>query len=89
MIIRRSKHFTKAFDKLPKKIQEQFGDRLRLFLQNPSHSQLHIHPLKGELKGVYSINISGDYRAWFIVDSCENDKLIQFVKIGTHSELYG
>lgn len=77
--------FKKTFKKLPKKIQEQFYERLELFLQNPSAPRLRNHALDGEFQNFRSINITGDYRAIF--EEIE-DKIV-FYDIGTHAQLYG
>jgi addiction module RelE/StbE family toxin len=78
--------FLKQFKKLPQKIQEQFRNRRDLFLANPFHPILDNHYLHGEYKGYRSINITGDYRA--IYEPVGPDTAF-FIKIGTHTELYG
>jgi len=42
--------------------------------------------LVGELRGYRSINITGDWRAIFM--EIDGGKIIYFVAIGTHSQLY-
>ena len=78
--------FKKQYQKLPTKIQLQFDDRLRLFLQDQTAPQLRVHPLKGNYAGYWSMNINGDVRALYIL---QNNQLIIFALIGTHSQLYG
>jgi len=78
--------FAKRFEKLPKKIQGQFRKRRDLFIENPFHPLLDNHPLHGEYAGYRSINITGDYRA--IYEPIKSD-IAFFIKIDTHSELYG
>lgn len=86
MIIQYTPKFKKQYKKLPKKIQQQFDDRLRLFVINPIAPQLRIHPLQGLYKGYWSININGDLRALYLK---RGEELIIFALIGTHSQLYG
>jgi addiction module RelE/StbE family toxin len=86
MVIRYTKTFKNQYKKLPTKIQDQFGDRLKLFLVDPTDSRLRIHPLKGKYVGYWSMNISGDFRTLFRRDG---EEIIIFGLIGTHSELYG
>jgi len=80
------KSFLKSYVKLPKVIQNKFFERVQLFLDEPQHPLLHIHALKGDLTPLQSMNITGDYRALFTIDT--KKKLVIFYKIGTHSELY-
>ena len=78
--------FKKQFKKLPQKLQDQFAERLRLFLEDPTHPRLRVHPLKGTYAGYWSMNISGDLRALYLR---RDDGFIVFALIGTHSQLYG
>ena len=80
-----TKKFTKQFNKLPEKNQKQFKDRLKLFLDNPHHSALRRHPLKGKYIGYYSIDIARDLRVIFRYQS---NNLAVFSLMGTHSQLY-
>jgi len=78
--------FKKQYNKLPKKFQDQFDERLNLFLTDPIDPRLRIHPLKGKYAGYWSMNINGDIRALYII---QDETLIIFALIGSHSELYG
>ena len=85
MDIHYSSKFKKQYKKLPKKIREQFSERLELFIDNQYDSQLNIHKLSGRYYGLWSINITGDIRA--IIDKDCSPEII-FVAVGSHSELY-
>lgn len=85
MDIHYSSKFKKQYKKLPRKVQEQFNERLIVFISNQYDPQLNIHKLSGELDGLWSINITGDIRA--IIDR-KHDPVIIFITIGSHSELY-
>ncbi len=80
-----STHFKKRRAKLSKPLQNKLNARLRLFVQDYFHQLLNNHELAGEWAGCRSVNITGDYRAIFK----EEGEVIIFLKIGTHSELYG
>jgi mRNA-degrading endonuclease YafQ of YafQ-DinJ toxin-antitoxin module len=80
------KHFQKAYQKLPKKIQAQVDERIRFFLMSPYHPDLNNHKLHGAYEYHRSIDISGDYRAVFIL--LKHD-LAFFKIVGTHHQLYG
>lgn len=79
-------HFKKAYLKLPERIKKSVESRLMLFSKDSFEGSLNNHLLLGKYKGYRSINITGDYRA--IYRERGEDEVI-FVKLGTHSELYG
>jgi addiction module RelE/StbE family toxin len=85
MVINFTKSFYKDYQKLSKKKQEQFWNRLELFKQDQNNPQLNNHKLHGPYDRFYSINISGDLRA--IYEQISKNKVL-FIKIGTHSQLY-
>lgn len=85
MKVRFGKKFKKQYRLLPASIRGKVDDRLRLFVLDPKHPILRLHPLKGKWTGYYSINISGDLRAIFK----KNEELVIFTLVGTHSQLYG
>lgn len=85
MKLKRTKTFVRQFQKLSVKLQDQFAERLRLWLVDPTHTQLLVHPLQGEYKGYWSMNISGDLRALYYY---EGETVVVFALIGTHSQLY-
>ena len=80
-----ARKFVKQFRKLPAKSQQQFKNRLDIFLVDQYHALLRRHPLRGKYAGYYSIDISGDLRALFRYQS---EKSVIFSLIGTHSQLY-
>lgn len=86
MIIQYTPKFKKQYQKLPKKFQDQFDARLKLFVMDSINVKLRIHPLKGKFLGYWSMNINGDLRAIYLK---KGDDIIIFALIGTHSELYG
>ncbi|MEK7541676.1 MAG: type II toxin-antitoxin system mRNA interferase toxin, RelE/StbE family [Patescibacteria group bacterium] len=80
------RRFKKQYKKLRQAEQRRFKERRDLFLQNPSHPLLENHPLHYEYTGCRSINVGGDLRAIFREVT---PNLVLFVRIGTHTELYG
>ena len=86
MTIRYLPKFKKQYKKLPCKLQLQFDERLQLFVVDPTLPMLKVHPLKGKYKGYWSMSVSGDIRALYIMDG---DTVVIFALIGTHSQLYG
>lgn len=82
------KQFRKDILKLNPKQLAQFKKRIELFQMNPKAKQLRNHPLKGILKGKFSINITGDIRAIYGIEKVNDELEIHFIRLGTHSELY-
>jgi len=80
------RNFDKRLSKLNRKQKEQFKLRLVEFTQDRYKPELNNHALKGKYKGYRSINVTGDIRAVFIPHS---DNHVEFVHIGSHSQLYG
>ena len=66
--------------RLYRKIEKQ----LYIFLEDPNHPSLRHHKLSGNLKELWSISITDNFR---IVYSLEGDTAY-FIKIGTHDEVY-
>ena len=85
MIIDYHTSFDRQFKKLKPRQRQHFKDRLSLFLHDQYNPQLNNHALKGKYTGYRSLNITGDLRAIFIKHA-ENH--IEFVYIGSHSQLY-
>ncbi|MBI3632252.1 MAG: type II toxin-antitoxin system mRNA interferase toxin, RelE/StbE family [Candidatus Vogelbacteria bacterium] len=67
------------------KIKDRFYERQEMFMIEHFNTLLNNHSLKGKYKNCRSINITGDYRAIYTINS---DSCI-FIRIGTHDELYG
>ncbi|MEK7161910.1 MAG: type II toxin-antitoxin system mRNA interferase toxin, RelE/StbE family [Patescibacteria group bacterium] len=79
------KNFKKEYEKLRPEIKEKFKERRNLYVQDRFNTTLNNHSVDSAYPGCRSINITGDYRAIF---KEEND-IITFLYIGTHSQLYG
>lgn len=84
-----SRTFNKQLKKAPLEIKIAFRRRFALFLKDPFHPFLNNHALTGKLAGYRSINVTGDWRAWYSqYESSEGSKVIIFEVLGTHSQLY-
>jgi addiction module RelE/StbE family toxin len=86
MRIEYSHKFIKEFKKCPVKIRSAFFKRQELFINEQYSSILNNHLLSGKYKNHRSINITGDWRAIF--EEIAGGRIIYFVTIGTHSQLY-
>ena len=80
-----SDRFGKQRGKLSAGAGKAFDERLRLFVQNPSHPMLRNHALHGGYAVCRSINITGDIRA--VYTEIEPGTAL-FIAIGAHSQLY-
>ena len=78
--------FIKMLAKAPAKVQKAFYKRLDIFLYDQFHPILNNHQLTGKYKELRSINVTGNWRAIF--KEFQNDNLVVFYLISTHSELY-
>ena len=85
MILSYSKKFIKQYSKKSPQIKQKFIERQGLFVVNSFHPLVNNHHLTGEYKGCKSINITGDIRAVFEEININH---VEFVAIGSHSELY-
>ncbi|MDD2548360.1 MAG: type II toxin-antitoxin system mRNA interferase toxin, RelE/StbE family [Candidatus Pacebacteria bacterium] len=78
------KKFKKDFKKLSQKEKDKFEERLNLFLIDEFNPILNNHPLNGVYERYRSINVSGDIRAIYEIESTN----IRFITIGNHNNLY-
>jgi len=79
------KNFNKKYANLLPSIKQKFKERNILFLEDPFNSLLNNHSVEKVYPNCRSINITGDYRAIFR----HQGEDIEFITIGTHSQLYG
>jgi len=80
-----TKSFVKQFKKLRETQKQHFYERLELFKKNPHDRTLRDHALKGKYTGYRIVNIENDLRALYYI---EDDRIIIFAFIGSHSQLY-
>lgn len=79
-----SKHFTQRIQR-NLILSRAFDKRIEMFLGNPEHPLLRIHPLKGSKKGFYAFSVTGDVRVLYrVIDG----STIELVDIGTHAQVY-
>ncbi|MBI2017923.1 type II toxin-antitoxin system mRNA interferase toxin, RelE/StbE family [Candidatus Daviesbacteria bacterium] len=83
-----AKKFKKQYEKANVKIKSAFDKKLELFLRDPFYPLLNNHSLTGQYLGKRSINITGDWRAIFSETEIEEEKVINFELLDTHSNLY-
>ena len=82
--------FTKIYKKWAKKHPDligEFKERLILFSKDPFFPSLKTHALHGDLKGLWAIRITFQYRLIFCFFNLDKTKII-LIDIGTHDEIY-
>lgn len=65
MRVNLSPHFTRAYKKLPLKIQEDFKEAIATFIENPRHPSLKTHKLKGKHQECLAFRLKDGYRVLF------------------------
>ena len=80
------RRFHKHYKKLSMREQRLVDLTIQLFASNPEDPKLRNRPLQGSLKGVRSITTGFDLRIHYIQK--ENESLILFLDVGSHSQLY-
>lgn len=85
MTIHLHKNFKKTYKKLTEPQKKKFKERRNLFMINEFDPILNNHALSGEYVGYRSINITGDLRVLYK----KNGDFVTFIKIDSHSNLYG
>ncbi len=79
--IHHSKRYIREFKKLPKFISEIAVEKEEIFKKNPLHPSLRLHGLQGDLKGLWSISLTTNYR--IIFERMDNGN-IMFHSVGKH-----
>jgi addiction module RelE/StbE family toxin len=84
MTVAYSKAFIKQAKKLSPELRQKLQNKIAIFSDNPLHTSLRNHALKGKYKEYRSIDITGDVRALYL----QQDNEAIFDTVGTHSHLY-
>jgi len=79
----------KVFQKRIKstEIENEFWNRLEIFINDPFEAKLKTHKLSGKLKDLWSFSIEYDLRVVFYFTN-DKPKRAVFVDIGSHNEVY-
>lgn len=65
---------------------ERYEKTLTILANDPQHSSLRLHKLKGKLKEYWSVSISMQYR--IVIDFLIIDGIIVLLDIGSHDDVY-
>lgn len=77
--------FKKYYKKLSAKEKVLYKQRIKILQENIKHPLLKVHPLRGNLNGLFAFSLSGDLRVIFMWKSRNH---IVLYKIGTHNQVY-
>ena len=88
MRIETKKSFDKSYGKLSEKDKVRVKIALWIFMENPFHSQLRNHELKGEYAGLRSLDAGFDLRIIYKELSGWKHELVALIIVGSHSDIY-
>lgn len=75
--------FKRGYKKLPKDIQEDFAEKISLFIKNPRNPKLKTHKLHGNIQHCLAFNLHDGYRVLF--EFIDRDT-IDLLDIGPHDK---
>lgn len=67
-------------------MRSQYQKILEILELNPYHPSLHLHSLRGRLKGLSSVSINMSYR--IVLEMVIQDNDIILVDVGSHDQVY-
>jgi len=80
----RTREFDVEFASLPKAVQATASKAFRLWLEDPSHTSLTVHKLKGQHEGKWAVTVNWSYRAVYKVEEIDGIRTYWWLWIGTH-----
>jgi len=88
MTIKYTREFIAQLKKQNVRIRKSFKKTIIQFSKDPNNKELNNHVLRKEWQGHRSINITADFRGIYKETQLRNEKIIHFVTLGTHKQLY-
>ena len=76
--------FVRQYKKLPPLLKVEVKEKIELFGQDPTHSFLKTHKLKGQMRGCWSFSVNYEYRIVFYYEAKNTAVLLA---VGDH-EVY-
>ncbi|MHB8481850.1 MAG: type II toxin-antitoxin system RelE/ParE family toxin [Nitrospiria bacterium] len=77
-----SSFFKRRYKQLTNQQKTDFKKAIHIFINDPFHSKLKTHKLKGNLEGFWSFSINYSDRVLF---KFSNKDAVDFINIGDHS----
>jgi len=81
MLVNLSSRFKRAYQKLPLHIQQDFKEKIKLFIKSPHHPALKTHKLKGRLQECLAFRLTKGYRVLFEFVSSD---AVNLLDVGPH-----
>jgi len=81
MFINISPRFRRAYQRLPQDIQEDFKNKIKIFIKDPRHPRLKTHKLKGRLQECLAFRLTKGNRVLFEFISADTVNLLD---VGRH-----
>lgn len=82
-IIHPTKRFQRSYKKLPKKIREDFSDKIEVFQNNPFEKTLRTHKLRGSLGDSHAFCLKDGFR---VLVNFSDEDVVLLVDVGNHDE---
>ncbi|MBT4287647.1 MAG: type II toxin-antitoxin system mRNA interferase toxin, RelE/StbE family [Deltaproteobacteria bacterium] len=76
----------KVFFRKHPELKKKFSVIVEELQKDPFLPRLQLHPLKGKLKGLYSVSITRSYRLTLTLEIREHEIIL--IDIGSHDEVY-
>jgi addiction module RelE/StbE family toxin len=80
------KNFVKKYKKLSPKLKDKITTTLKQFKKNPHNPILKNHALKGRLKGLRALSVTGDLRVIF--KAYDDYVIVIMLDVGIHNQVY-
>ena len=82
MFVNLSPRFTRAYNNLPRHIQDDFKAKIQIFINNAHHPALKTHKLKGKLQECLAFQVKDGFRVLFEFSSPDR---VNLLNIGSHN----
>jgi addiction module RelE/StbE family toxin len=69
-----------------RELHEALGAALALLAEDPRHPRLKLHPLRGDLEGLWAVSVTYSVRLVLVLK--ESDEEIVLLALGSHDEAY-
>lgn len=81
--INRTNRFKRSYKKLSTDVQNDFNDKIKIFVKNPREPKLKTHKLKGRLEECFAFDLIKGFRVLFLFDSSNT---ISLIDVGSHDK---
>ena len=79
----RTSRFKRSYQKLPRHVQNDFGRKIKIFLEQPFNPLLGTHKLHGRLDLYHAFCLKDGFRVLF---EFQNNNVALLVNVGSHDD---